>query len=373
MASQSLSYTPSFITDYFPYDGPVFVRVIPDDGSLASVDGGLLSIAYLHNSTDPTLANLLDDTIFKMQAQYFLGCETKFDSMDGVSGIFLKGLMHFNKPSTLQFKQEGTAASGDIKFNANISDGVTLTLGLNGIYTTYRFKNTLAQINDVKIGATAADTLDNLRRAIGNLGTYGVNYYVGTIANKVFSSSITSGVLTYVDKIKCKRLAGYLISASSYANIVIRTPMGGVDGSLLLEIPSTSYTENFQSLYTDAIIYSFGRKETYSSIDSVFIPLIGDLGGQSLCYNSDLVNVSGFKNPVIVGVFNPNTTIDDDYSGYNYNLLNGSTKYISQFLYELVQQSIYTSNQQSDYIRASLAFRISGNLVCSFLKLTIFY
>jgi len=48
---------------------------------------------------------------------------------------------------------------------------------------TYRFRDTLAQINDVKIGATGQATLNNLRAAINLTGTAGVEYFAGQVAN----------------------------------------------------------------------------------------------------------------------------------------------------------------------------------------------
>ena len=372
MANQSLSFTPSFLTDYFPYNGSFFVRVIPADGSLAGTSDGSVSIAYLLNVTDPVTSYFLDDTVFQKQIEYFLGSETKFYWTDGTVGLFLKGLAQLSKPSTVQFLQEGTAAVGDIKLNANVADGVTLTLGLNNVYKTYRFKNTLAQVNDVKIGTTASDTLSNLNLAINLIGTAGVNYYAGTQENKVFSSVLVSSVLTYTDRVKCKRIAGYFISASSYSNIVIRTPIGGVDGSLLLEIPPTSYSEDFTSLYTNSIIYSFGRKETYSSIDSLFIPLLGQGGSFSPCFNSDLINLSGSYKWAVGAVFNPNSTIDTDYYGDMYYLLNGSTRYAKETIYTGFA-NWWESPIQMDNVRVSLGLRTSSATACCYFKATVFY
>ncbi len=48
---------------------------------------------------------------------------------------------------------------------------------------TYRFKDTMAAAYDVKIGASAAATLDNLAAAINASGTAGVEYYTGTLAH----------------------------------------------------------------------------------------------------------------------------------------------------------------------------------------------
>lgn len=65
------------------------------------------------------------------------------------------------------------------------SDGNTATCG--GV--AYRFKNTLAQANDVKIGASAADTLQNLKDAINLSGTAGTDYGTGTVRNPLCTAT----------------------------------------------------------------------------------------------------------------------------------------------------------------------------------------
>lgn len=61
----------------------------------------------------------------------------------------------------------------------NVSDGETVTIGS----TVYRFKDTMAAINDVQIGASAAATLDNLKHAINGTGVAGTNWFAGTVAH----------------------------------------------------------------------------------------------------------------------------------------------------------------------------------------------
>lgn len=61
----------------------------------------------------------------------------------------------------------------------NVTDGDTVVIGA----ITYRFKNTLALAYDVKIGASAAATLDNLKAAINASGTPGTEYFAGTVAH----------------------------------------------------------------------------------------------------------------------------------------------------------------------------------------------
>ncbi len=89
---------------------------------------------------------------------------------------------------------EGTAAVGVLtSTGTNVSDAQTVTIGS----TVYRFKNALAAAYDVKIGATAADTLSNLADAIGATGTPTVEYETGTLIHpSVTVATPTATVLT---------------------------------------------------------------------------------------------------------------------------------------------------------------------------------
>jgi len=383
MSTQSLSYTPSFITDYIPYADSFFARFVYADGITPSSNEGAISIAVLNSQTISN-ANLINATYFKKEIQYLNACEVKFTNASVFNaGYLLKGCVtSLIKAANIQFIEEGTAASGDIKFSANPINGTTLTLGLTTgyTYTTYRFVNTLIQPFDVKIGATAADTLDNLRRAINIAGVVGTNYYFGTSSNPVFSASITGTVLTYTDKIKCKRIDPYFISASDYTYIVIRTPIGGTDGALLLQIPSTSSFVDFKTMYYNDIYssnYSFGKKETYSSTESLFIPLLGQSVSVSPVFWSDDVNLNGFFDPAVVIEFGQVTDESGEWAVNHYYLPSGSDQY------SIIQPSnaIATSppdsvanyfSQPVDNVKISLDLGLQISM-CYFFAATVYY
>ena len=61
----------------------------------------------------------------------------------------------------------------------NVSDGDTVTLDT----IVYRFKDTMLAAYDVKIGASAAITLDNLKAAVNATGTAGTEYFAGTLVH----------------------------------------------------------------------------------------------------------------------------------------------------------------------------------------------
>lgn len=102
--------------------------------------------------------------------------------------------------------EEGTpvnavAATGVLTSdNTDVADGDTVTIGS----VTYRFKDTMAQINDVKRHGTTADTtLANLVAAINGSGTPGTEYFTGTVQNPDFSSSTVSAhAITVTARVK---------------------------------------------------------------------------------------------------------------------------------------------------------------------------
>ena len=75
----------------------------------------------------------------------------------------------------------------------NVADGDTATIGT----TVYRFKTTPSAAYDVKIGADAATSLANLKKAINATASdYGVAYAVGTLANTdVVADTLTATTL----------------------------------------------------------------------------------------------------------------------------------------------------------------------------------
>lgn len=73
-----------------------------------------------------------------------------------------------------------TDASGTITLSNNPADGGTFVLGS----VTYTFKDTLTgAANEIKIGADAATTLDNIKSAVNASAGAGTAYGTGTVAN----------------------------------------------------------------------------------------------------------------------------------------------------------------------------------------------
>lgn len=89
-------------------------------------------------------------------------------------------------------------AKGTLTSDAtNVSDGDTVVCGATGgTSITYRFKTALLAPYDVLIGANAAGSLVNLKKAINGTGTAGTDYANGTLVNPdIIAAAITSTTL----------------------------------------------------------------------------------------------------------------------------------------------------------------------------------
>ena len=74
--------------------------------------------------------------------------------------------------------------------NTNPSVDETVTIGTGANERVYRFKSTMLAVNDIKIGASADDTLTNLAGAINGTATV-AQAYTGTLAHQ----DVTSGAV----------------------------------------------------------------------------------------------------------------------------------------------------------------------------------
>ena len=129
------------------------------------------------------------------------------------------------------------AATGTLtSTGTNPADTETVTVGS----TVYRFKNTMSQAYDVKIGATAALTLANLKAAINASGTAGTEYYTGTLVHPTVEAGTISST-TLALSARTRGTAGNSIATtetSSTYSFAAATLTGGVQGSYY-ELTST--------------------------------------------------------------------------------------------------------------------------------------
>lgn len=132
----------------------------------------------------------------------------------------------------------------------NVTDGKIATLGA----VVYRFKTTPAQAFDVKIGDTAAETLDNFKAAVNASGTAGTEYYAGTTAHPYFIAT-TNADTTQV--IVARTIAG--TTATTALNALATT-----SDDATLSFTSTTYGGATPAVTTAAATFTIGTT-TYTA------------------------------------------------------------------------------------------------------------
>lgn len=95
-----------------------------------------------------------------------------------------------NEQNGFEVGTGGTPATATLSSTGTVPlAGDTVTI--NDI--TYRFEATLAQANDVKIGASSDATLTSLSKAVNQNGVVGTDYFTGTVAPTDVTSSALQG------------------------------------------------------------------------------------------------------------------------------------------------------------------------------------
>ncbi len=163
---------------------------------------------------------------------------------------------------TVTVRQLGTKGTASIIVSANPSNLDTVTIGLTGFTQVYTFKSVLASAYDVLIGATAADTAENLRRCLwdGNAarsdGTgEGTLYGTGTAANPYLEPTGISGQqIAVADLLECSRLLAWSFAQSGTGLSLPSTLSGGTDGLLLSSLaPGDTASYNSFDLDDEAL------------------------------------------------------------------------------------------------------------------------
>lgn len=108
----------------------------------------------------------------------------------------------------------GASASNTLNAIGNVADGDTVTVGS----TTYQFKTVMAGANDIAIGGTAAQTMQNLEKAINGTGTAGVEYFAGTGKSTEVSASASGNTLT-VTALAAGVAGNSLVAGKSSSNL----------------------------------------------------------------------------------------------------------------------------------------------------------
>lgn len=98
--------------------------------------------------------------------------------------VIVMGVDPSGRPSAVGVTA-AVSASQTLTFDANPTAGDTFTIG-SIVYTT---KSTMTAAYDVKIGASAAATLDNIKAAVNGTGTPGTEYFAGTLTNPIATAT----------------------------------------------------------------------------------------------------------------------------------------------------------------------------------------
>lgn len=109
-----------------------------------------------------------------------------------------------------------------------ILDGNTITIGAR----TYRFKDTIAQIDDIAIGAGDPAALDNLKHALNGTGTPGTHYFTGTTANAdVVATTNTDSTQMVVARVPGTAANALATTATAIVLSWADTTLGGGTGA----------------------------------------------------------------------------------------------------------------------------------------------
>ena len=130
----------------------------------------------------------------------------------------------------------GAHAAGTLTFNANPADGDTVTINC-GSSQVYRFKNTPASANDIKLEATLSATLAHFVLALDLSGTAGVDYFAGTAGIVNAGATLTGSVITLTALVVGTAANAYTLAVSNASATTgitksAATLLGGVAASV---------------------------------------------------------------------------------------------------------------------------------------------
>ncbi len=164
---------------------------------------------------------------------------------------------------TVTVQQLGTKGTASIIVSTNPANDDSVTLGLTGFTQAYVFKSILTgAAYEVLLGATAADTAENFRRALWNGNAArsdgagaGTLYGTGTVANPYLEPTGISGTQIAVrDLLECARQLAWSFAQSGTGLSLPSTLSGGVDGPLLASLaPGDTATYNNFDLDDEAL------------------------------------------------------------------------------------------------------------------------
>lgn len=189
---------------------------VDDDVDVKRVDLTPATVSVAVGATTPLTATVLpayaaDKT--KAFASSHTGIATVHSSTGVVTGVAVN-----------------TKATATVTSNAtNVTDGDTVTV--NG--QAYRFKDTMAAAYDVKIGASAAASLDNLKAAINATGTPGTEYFAGTLVHPTVEATTNTDTVQTLSARTGGEDGNALTLAKSAVTLTVTAFTGGYDDTTI--------------------------------------------------------------------------------------------------------------------------------------------
>jgi len=186
---------------------------------------------------------------------------------------------------------DAVAASGTITSdNTNPDAAGTITIGS----VTYKFVSSLVDANDVLIGATADDTLANLRAAINGLAGAGTTYGSGTVANtQAQAGAVNTGAHTLPITAVTAGTAGNSIVFTESATHITVSGAGTLAGGAAAEtitIGSKTYTFKTSLSSSNQVLIGADANATLTNLRAAINGLsgAGTLYGSGTTANTDI-------------------------------------------------------------------------------------
>lgn len=133
----------------------------------------------------------------------------------------------------------GNSSQGTLTLDTNPvdADNDTMVIGT----TTYRFKETLAQVNDIKIGATKEATQASIVATINGTGVAGTDYFAGTtsphplvrMAAFALDASVITAIATGVAGDAIDTTSSFTAGTNQFDDVTLGTTRAGADGDTM--------------------------------------------------------------------------------------------------------------------------------------------
>lgn len=170
------------------------------------------------NAVGLTASNYPNDSKFEQKILYLEKNGTTYTETLGTGVFTIAGadvvagdtITVGNRVYTFRAAVTGVKATGLLTVSGVFTDGETVTVEGKS-YTMKATLSSPAQMNEVLIGADAATSLDNLKKAINASGTEGTHYSTGTVAHALVTAT------TNTDTTQLVEAKDYGTAANQYA------------------------------------------------------------------------------------------------------------------------------------------------------------